>query len=253
LTNRDSGNIKGMDLILNKRFSNNFALNLQYTLQFSRTTGSQAGTGFYDRLDPATGEAFREPDELNPIDNDRTHQFSGQVNYMFPEDFQSGTLAGDILKNFRTFAVLRMHSGVPGSGSSLGGLVYGTNYFRGRWFTDLTLRFTKTFRLAKATRLDVFAEIFNATNRKNLVPYPSNEKFEWYDNRPGTGGKTLTWSDDLHPDQKVLFNADFNGDGILTVDESALGGIAHDVMDDIMDKRDWGYARMIHAGVGLSF
>lgn len=250
LSNRDNGNIKGMDLILRKRFSNNFDLNLSYTLQFSRTTGSQAGEGFYDNIDASTGETPTEPDELNPIDGDRTHQMSARLNYLFPENFKTGTTAGKIFKNFRTNAVLVINSGAPSGGSALGGLVYGRNYFRGRWFTDLSLKFNKSFRLRRAIRLDVFAEIFNALNRKNHINYPTFY-YENYDTV--TGGINLTWSDDLTPFQKVRFNADFNGDGVLTIEEAALGTIAFDMMEQTMDKRDWGVARQIRAGIGINF
>ncbi len=253
LSNRDVGNIKGMDLILRKRFSNNYSLNLMYTLQFSRTTASQSGSDFYEMLDAAVGETFLDPDELNPIDGDRTHQFSGIFNHVFPDDFRSGTLAGSIFKNLRTYAVFRLLSGQPSGGSSnaIGGIVYGTNYFRGRWSTNLDLRFTKSFRLAKRSRLEIFTEIFNALNHKHNVTYPSNYRYESYDTV--TGGNDLVWSDDLTAFQKVRFNADFNADGVLTVEEAAMGEIAGRMVEATMDKRDWGLARRINAGIGISF
>jgi Carboxypeptidase regulatory-like domain/TonB dependent receptor-like, beta-barrel/TonB-dependent Receptor Plug Domain len=253
LSNRDNGNIKGIDLVMRKRFSHNFDLNLSYTLQFSRTTGSQANEGFYDNIDPSTGESFIEPSELNPIDGDRTHSLAARFNYMFPEDFQAGTTAGQVLKNVRASVIYRILSGAPTGGSSdysVGGLVYGTNYFRGRWNTDLTLRFSKSFRLAGSTRLEVFSEIFNALNRKNNVRYPTYY-YEYYDNI--TGGADLTWSDNLTEVQKVRFNADFDGNGVLTVEEAALGQIAYRMISSTMDKRDWGTGRQIRLGLGLNF
>jgi len=250
-SNRDNGNIKGVELNLRKRFSNNFGLDLTYTMQFSRTTGSSIYSGFYNMLDPATGESFTPPDELNPIDNDRTHQVSARLNYMFPEDFRTGTMAGTILKNFRIISIYRILSGTPYRGSSIGGIVYGTNYFRTRWFTDLNLRLTKSFRLGGAKRVDVFAEIFNALNRKNNVRYPSGYRYEIYDNV--TGGVDLPWSEDLDIFQKAKFPADFDADGILTVEEAALGAIAHDFIQDTMDKKPWGTARQVRLGVQLNF
>jgi carboxypeptidase-like protein/TonB-dependent receptor-like protein len=252
-SNKDNGNIKGVELSLRKRFSNNFALNTSYTLQFSRTTGSSVYSGFYDRIDPSTGESFQEPSELNPISGDRAHQISAQLNYFFPTDYMEGTLTGALLKNIKIYAGFTMQSGAPtgDSDASIGGLVYGTNYFRGRWYTDLNLRFTKGFSFGGARRLDVFAEIFNTLNRKNSISYPAGYQYESYDNV--TGGVDIPWSDDLDVFNKARFAADFNADGVLTVEESALGAIANSFIEDTMNKRDWGTARQVRAGIGLNF
>ncbi len=251
-SNRDNGNIKGVELSVRKKFSHNFALNASYTLQFSRTTGSSVYSNFYARLDPSTGESFQEPSELNPIDGDRTHQIAIQLNYYFPTDYKEGTLAGKLLKNFKAYTVFTLQSGQPTGGSSAGGLVYGTNYFRGRWFVDMNLRLTKSFDFGKARRLDVFAEVFNLLNRKNSnVRYPSGYRYENYDNV--TGGKDIPWSDDLDVYNKARFPADFNADGVLSVEEAALGAIANQFVENTMDKRPWGVARQVRAGIGLNF
>jgi len=55
--NRDNGNIKGFDLSMRKRFSDNFALNLMYTLQFSRTTGSYSQAPEFSNIDPSTNRS----------------------------------------------------------------------------------------------------------------------------------------------------------------------------------------------------
>jgi len=268
-TNRDDGNIKGVDLTLRKRFSNNFSFNLMYTLQFSRTTGSSHELpSLAANLDPATGETFVWPDELRPIDGDRAHKFTYQMNYLFPEDFRVGTLAGKILKNFRAYGVFTMTSGEPLLDSwdnyrlgyddrsvtrdALGRTVGGYNFFRGRWYTNLDLRFTKSFSLGKTRRLSIFAEIFNALNRRNNYPYPSRYRLEDYSHI--TGGVELVW-DELDPAdyRRVRFNADFNADGILTVEESALGEMAQTHMLQTMDKRLWGTARQIRSGLNFTF
>jgi len=69
--NQDKGNIKGMDLTLKKRFSNNYSFNVIYTLQFSRSTGSSYLN--------STG------DELRPNDGDRAHKFTTYLNYVVPK------------------------------------------------------------------------------------------------------------------------------------------------------------------------
>ncbi|HUU26830.1 MAG TPA: TonB-dependent receptor [archaeon] len=273
-TNKDNGNIKGMDLTVKKRFSNNFSLNAMYTLQFSRTTGSQYNSysDWWTFLDPATGEHFTPPDEIRPINGDVTHAMTVFFNYLFPEDFQTGTLANTILKNFRVYTVLRLSSGAPlgdriqnnyveynwltavqwqtrRGGTPIGGL----NYFRGRWYMDIMLRLSKTFTLGGSKRVSVFSEIFNLHNRKNPVEYPSGYTYEGY--RYGwTGGVDLNWDDPtLARKQKWLFHSDFNGDGVLSVRESALGSIANSFMGGTTDWEAWGIARQIRAGVEFTF
>ncbi len=248
-TNRDNGNIKGLDLKMQKRFSNNFSYNLMYTLQFSRTTGnSELAGGWYGNYDPSSNELFIPPDELRPSYGDQTHQFTALINYMFPDDFQAGTLLNPILKNSRLYAVYQLQSGVP-----IGGSVAGPNFYRGRWYTNLDLRISKNFRLAGRRSIAVFAEVFNALNRKTQANYPRGTQLEEYLHGI-TGGLDLTWDQLAESDfNRVRFNSDFNGDGVLTVEEAGLGQIAYDAMMNTMDKRAWGIARQIRMGLNLSF
>ena len=267
-TNRDDGNIKGADLTLRKRFSDNFSLNAVYTLQFSRTTGSNywSTSGWEVFVDAATGETYSPPDELRPIDGDVTHKMSINFNYRFPEDYKAGTLANTILKDFSVLTLASLQSGRPlvdrivhgGDATDVSwltrtsnGMKGGLNYFRGSWDYNIDLRFNKSFRLSGARQIGVFCEIFNVLNKKTNARYPQGYTYEGYDTV--TGGVDLYWSDDLLEEQKVRFNADFNGDGVLTVLEAAKGSIASSVMNSTMDYDDWGLARQIRFGVDFNF
>ena len=274
-TNRDSGNIKGMDLTMRKRFSNNFAYNLMYTMQFSRTTGSDyATTGEFDVfLDPSTGAVFVPPDELRPINGDVTHKVTATLNYLFPEDFKSGTIYNTVLRDIRIFALFTLQSGAPAydrivnSGSTYwmaadenvswltrrnGRPIGGVNYFRGRWDYNLDLRFTKQIRLGRAYRINLFSEIFNTFSKKYPTAYPSGLHFESYYRRAG-GGVVMEWDDNASRETKTWFNADFNQDGVLSLEEQAKGNIAHSVMMSTMDKGAYGLARQIRFGAEFTF
>jgi hypothetical protein len=274
LTNRDVGNIKGIDFTMNRRFSDNFSFNLNYTMQFARTTGSSYNApDLTGNLDAATGESYIPPDELRPNDGDQTHKFSYQFNYMFPEDYKEGTLANTILKNFRAYAVFSLISGEPmlDLGGSLwtrsdnsgltrdtsGRRIGGLNYFRGKWYHNLDLRFTKRFPLGGARNLSVYSEIFNVANRKNNSPYPSGYQLDDQNFNTVTNGEDQVWDDVYANDPNnpllVRFNADFNADGVLTVEEATLGEVASRVMGNTMDKRRWGQARRVRFGLDLSF
>jgi len=265
-TNRDNGNIKGVDLSLKKRFSNNFALNLYYTLQFSRTTGSQYSSTYNwaNYLDPSTGETFTPPDELRPINGDQTHKISANFNYVFPEDYRGGSTLGLILKDVRINPVLTLSSGEPlysMGGQSIdytwmteldGKPIGGLNFFRGKWNTNLDLRVSKMFRLAGKRNLSFSCEIFNALNHKFNYQYPRDYSYEDYADQ--TGGLVLDWNDpNLSDLNSSRFQTDFNQDGILTLDEAAKGAMAYDMMFATMNKNRWGLARQIRLGASFDF
>lgn len=273
-TNRDNGNIKGMDLSLKRRFSNNFAFNVMYTLQFSRTTGSQYNTSsnLNRFLDASTGETFRPPDDIRPADFDKTHTFTFNMNYLFPEDFRQGTIEGMLLKNIRIYPLFTIHSGPPAydfvGTQNLGALnaaedvkwltrrngkpIGGINYFRTRWTYNLDLRVSKKLRLDGSRSLRIYGEVFNALNNKLPTPYPSGYNYESA-HRNLTGGEVLTWSDDLPDAQKYNFNSDFNQDGVLDKMELAKGAVANGVMMSTLDKTAYGFARQIRMGVEFDF
>ncbi len=271
--NGDFGNIKGADITLAKRFSNNFAFNVSYTLQFSRTTGSYAtaigsdsetsgltwATAFHD---PTTSVEFRPPEYLGPINGDRTHMLSANLNYVFPEDFMSGSLANMFLNNLRLYGIFTLQSGQPLSTTDhtwvedadltwLSSGTSGVNVFRGRWTTNLDLRINKAFRLGSARRLSIFSEIFNVLNHKNPYPYPSTYTLKGF--RGQTGGEDIVWSDDLDVRHKSWFKRDFNQDGVLTVEESAKGAMAASLMSSTMNKKYWGLARRVRFGIEFGF
>ena len=253
-SNRDAGNIKGLDLVVKKRFSNNFSFDGTYTLQFSRTTGSDPSSPVTNAFtyDPATGEAVVPPDDLRPIEGDRAHKFASRINYLFPEDFKAGTLANSVLKNFRVYGVFSLQSGAPVGGDR------GDNYvdpklFRGGWHYNLDLRFTKTFSMGGSRRLSLFTEIYNATNRKVHAGYPTAYTFEGnqYGHAPVDG-----WEWDVpgrNAIEDVRFNADFNGDGLLTRMEATKGEIAYRMLMDTMNASAWGIARQIRFGTEFRF
>ncbi len=281
LTNRDNGNIKGLDLTLRRRFANNFAFNAMYTMQFSRTTGSAYNsTDNWDIfMDPTTGEEFTPPDELRPINGDQTHKLTLNLNYAFPEDYRDGTMAGTILENLRMYAIWQLGSGWPAVDRVVpGGSTYhlnaaenttwmtrrggrpigGINYFRGRWNYELDLRVTKNFNFGGNKRFGVFTEVFNALNNKLPTPYPSGYNYDGYYWVPN-GGNELVWDDAFLGDtenawiNRVWFNSDFNADGVLSLEEQAKGMIAYDMMVATMEKSAYGWARQIRTGVEFSF
>ncbi len=271
-TNGDIGNIKGFDFTLQKRYSKSLALNLSYTMQFSRTTGSNIGAtpngagggrqgADNDYLDVTTNETFTPPDVLWPNDGDRTHEFSVLAQYELPSNPSSRCPFAPLLKNVNLNANFTLKSGQPLSDgatlldSDLTFLMSRSvllNHFRGHWFYNLDLRINKSFSLGKSRKLNFYSEIFNLLNRKNQAIYPSGYQSKEYLNV--AGGVDLNWNDPtLDEFKRARFKCDFNQDGILTVEEQAKGAIAQQFMLDTMNKRLWGMARQVRFGLDLSF
>ena len=274
-TNRDDGNIKGVDFTMRKRFSDNFSYNLMYSLQWSRTTGSRYNTtGNWDLfIDPTTGEEYKPPDEIRPIEGDVTHKLTVNFNYLFPDDFQAGTIYNPILKNVRAYVIYRLLSGPPAydritysattyhlnAAENMTWLtrrndrpIGGVNYFRGRWSYALDLRLTKSFYLGRARKLSFYTEILNVLNNKLPTPYPSGYTYQGYYRGPMAGVET-EWDDDFGRLKKAWFQNDHNGDGVLSLMEAAKGNIANSFMNATMDKLAYGVARQIYLGAEISF
>ncbi|MCE5270463.1 TonB-dependent receptor [bacterium] len=271
-TNGDIGNIKGFDLTLQKKYSNSLALNLAYTMQFSRATGSNIGAtpngsgggrqgADNDYLDATTNETFTPPDVLWPNDGDRTHEFSVLAQYLVQTDYLPGDLAKKLLKDVNLNANFSLKSGQPLSDdatlldSDLTFLMSRSvllNHYRGHWYYNLDLRVNKSFSLGKSRKLNFYSEIFNLLNRKNSALYPSGYQSKEYLNV--AGGVDLNWNDpSLDQYKRARFKNDYNQDGILTVEEQAKGAIAQQFMLDTMNKRRWGIARQVRFGLDLNF
>ncbi|HLA40346.1 MAG TPA: hypothetical protein VJ417_10125, partial [Candidatus Glassbacteria bacterium] len=124
------------------------------------------------------------------------------------------------------------------------------NRLRGRWDYAVDLRINKLIRVGGRKNISVFSEIYNLTNRKLPQPYPSGYTFQGY--RYVTGGVEYEW-DSAPLLAKYLFTRDFNGDGVLTIDEAARGAIANSFVTSTDNWRSWGAARQIRTGIEYTF
>ncbi|MBN2288172.1 MAG: TonB-dependent receptor [Candidatus Glassbacteria bacterium] len=172
LTNLDSGNIKGFDLTISKRFSRYYSQNLSYTLSFSRATGSQIrSASAFKGIDPVTGEYLSIPSALRPVSGDRTHSFSYIFNLRLPEDFAPGLWYGTVFKNFGAFVTLTIKSGQAYTRISPETFNYMETVNSSRLETDfnLDLRLSKQLFLG-SRRLTFFTEVYNVLNQSRDWP-----------------------------------------------------------------------------------
>jgi len=184
LTNLDYGNVRGVDVRLERRFSNLFSGAVSYTLQVAKNTGSDpfSYTNLLGRqVSSLTGQTSPPPQAILPTDDNRTHNIVGSAAFSFPRDWHQGTTLGTVLQNVGAFVTFRFSSGLPYTlvkpaedGLTPGGcglqctLLEPVNTSTMPWFRNVDVRLTKGFRFG---RLDwtAFAEAKNVFDFKNIV------------------------------------------------------------------------------------
>jgi hypothetical protein len=185
-TSADFGNVRGIDLRLDRRFGSIFQGTISYTYQTAKNTGSdpQQYLNTLARTNSAvTGARVPPPQAILPSTDNRTHTIAGNLAATFPANWHSGTLLGSILENGGIYATFTAASGLPftlmqngGLGSTGPGNGFGLsgaplepiNSSTMPWIKNVTLRLTKGFHVARRD-LMVFADFRNLFNWKNLT------------------------------------------------------------------------------------
>ncbi len=184
LTNADFGNVRGVDVRLDRRFSNLFSGSVAYTFQVARNTGSDPFTYFNTlarQISTLTGETNPPPQAALPTDDNRTNNIVGSGSLSFPTDWKKGTTLGTVLRNVGAFVTFRFASGLPytrvfpaAEGVTPGGFglegnaVESLNSSTRPWFKDVSLRVTKGFRVG-GVDWTAFGEARNIFDFKNIV------------------------------------------------------------------------------------
>jgi hypothetical protein len=119
LTNADYSLARGLDLRLDRRFTEIADLSLNYSFVDARGTGSDPNTytGLILRrntnLSITTGQPVDPPELLLLLNQSRAHNLSGTFSLLFPSDYREGTAVGTILQDVGVFATMRLASGLP--------------------------------------------------------------------------------------------------------------------------------------------
>jgi hypothetical protein len=186
LTNADFGNVRGVDMKLDRRVGSYLNASVAYTFQLSKGTGSDPFSYLRTlsrQISQVTGSRVPPPQAILPTDDNRTHNIVGSVGLTLPADWRRGTTAGRILGDFSAFATFRFVSGLPytrqlnsGAGALAPRQNFGTtatsaepmNASTMPWNKNIDLRLNKGFR---AGRMDftVYADIRNLLNFKNVT------------------------------------------------------------------------------------
>jgi carboxypeptidase family protein len=176
-TNGDHGNIKGFDLSFSRRHKGLWSASASYSLTFARSTASdpQEFARAYGRQiirDPITGRDKNPepPSQKSPTDTDQTHSLNIQARLTLPSDFMADTWVNQYLARTDAFLTWHFHSGRPYTVvNQQGNLLTGeNNNSRTESVSFANLRVSRHFPLDQYRRLNVFLEVMNLFNRRNI-------------------------------------------------------------------------------------
>lgn len=240
----DYGTARGVELTFQKRTSDNWGFNLNYTLQSATGTANNSGTAA--AIDPQTDQPAL-PIEPFPLAFDRRHRFNAVVNLEWAEG--EGPRIGGIpfMEHFSVNFSGFWQTGLPytpvdGRGQAAGQL----NSARAPSNWNSELRIIRTIPLGGLfggnTSMDIFMDFFNLLNYTGAIAlyprtgspdndgaallrqpgdFPSTAYF-----KTGDPGRKETFSTAQYDRVgRRLYNerVDFNRDGIQTPDETYRG------------------------------
>ena len=186
LTNSDFGNVRGVDMKLDRRVGSYLNASVGYTFQLSKSTGSDPFSYLRTlsrQISQVTGSRVPPPQAILPTDDNRTHNIVGSVALTLPDDWRKGTTLGNVLRDVSVFATFRIVSGLPytrqtnqGSGTLAPRQGFGligtqqepVNASTLPWNTTINLRLNKGFKFGR-TDWTLYADVRNALNFKNVT------------------------------------------------------------------------------------
>ncbi|HUF89484.1 MAG TPA: TonB-dependent receptor, partial [Gemmatimonadota bacterium] len=240
--NGDNGNVKGLDITVDRRFAGYWSASVSWSLQWARGTTSSPlawATGFGQLLDDleAPGVLLTPPNQLQPEDFDRLHNVNGQFMLQLPPDFGAGAPWTRILRNVAIYAAYSAQSGTPFTRTSPEGRPVGDlNSSRLPWIQSGDVRVSKAFRLGSA-QVEVFTLVKNVLDRVNVLwvesrtGLPDQSGLEFVESRnpqissrfrreESPAGFPVALTDILEEWRDEFSRQDLDGDGIITLAES---------------------------------
>jgi outer membrane receptor protein involved in Fe transport len=116
MTNLDFGNVRGVDVRLDRRLGNFFNGTIGYSYQWAENTGSDPftyinyGSRIVNQVGGING-AQPPPQAILPTSDSRPHALTGAFSITFPPDWKSGSVLGAVLGGVGVFSTLRYMSG----------------------------------------------------------------------------------------------------------------------------------------------
>lgn len=170
------GNSRGIEITFKKRPTNNIGLNLNYTLSSTTATSSATEDNYNRPVDPYTNKTAFPLSEF-PYSNDRRHQLTGIVDFVWAREEGPGIGGIKPLENVNLNFTTRFQTGTPYTRYSPKGVAisdFNSERQPSSWQTDM--RFTKAFPLKdwfgegfSKTTLEFFVDVLNLFNRTDFT------------------------------------------------------------------------------------
>ena len=166
--NADYGRVQGIDVTLDKRYSNFFAGALNYTFMIAQGNESDPLEGYTLYRED---DAFLRPNRDFPLDFDQRHSLSLNLDMGLPGDFGPALGGFHPLGILSANVLLRAGSGLPYTPSSRdpdASIVPERNSARKPWTNQVDLRLNKRFALAGA-QLNWYWRVENLFDHLNVL------------------------------------------------------------------------------------
>ncbi len=163
-TNADYGNAKGLEFTLSKRLGRFWGGHINYTYSVAKGRSSDPSGGY---------GSFTDAKRMNILDFDQTHTVNANLTLRSPKDFGPAVFGIQPLANWQSNFQFAFGSGLPYS-------TYGTgkvNDMRLPWTSSTDLKLLRQFKIA-GLGLDLYADILNLFDRKNVLYIGSSQYYE---------------------------------------------------------------------------
>ncbi|HNW59948.1 MAG TPA: TonB-dependent receptor [bacterium] len=163
-TNADYGNVKGLEFTLSKRLGRYWGGTVNYTYSVAKGRSSDAFGGY---------GSFTDAKRMNLLDYDQTHTINANISLRTPGTFGPKFAGIRPLANWQSNIQFAYGSGLPYSS-------YGTNKVNDQrlpWTSTTDLKLMRQFALAPL-KLDLFIDVFNLFDRKNVNYINSAQYYE---------------------------------------------------------------------------
>ncbi|MBM4169834.1 MAG: TonB-dependent receptor [Ignavibacteria bacterium] len=168
-TNADYGRVQGIDLTLDKRFSDSYAARVTYSLLYALGNESDPTEGYSSYREET---AHLRPNRNFPLDFDQRHKINATLIVRLPEDFGPEFFGIHPLEQFSLSAIFTSGSGLPYTPSSRAAeesnIVPDKNSARRPWTNMLDIKVSREFRIA-GTRLTAYFDAENVLDALNTV------------------------------------------------------------------------------------
>ena len=163
ITNNDFGSSKGIDISVEKRLSDNYFGQLQYTYSVSKMNQFYSWSGYWDGY---SSENRPKTEYLSPADT--PHNLTGYFGIQLMKGDGPNVFGIKPFENFLMQYSLRLRSGYPYT-PTIGGQALEPNTARRPTVFTIDAVFRKDFMIANQISAGIIARVGNLLNRKNVL------------------------------------------------------------------------------------